>query len=308
MSGFVRIVEVGPRDGLQNEPQVLPVEARIDLVRQLADAGLRHIEAGAFVSPRWVPQMAGSDEVLRRLGRRPGVRFSALVPNLVGLEAALAAGCEEVAVFAAASEAFSQRNINCSIDDSLLRFEPVLALARERGVRVRGYVSCVLDCPYSGPVAPQQAGEVAERLHALGCYEISLGDTLGKGTPDATARLLEHCAQRLPLTALAGHFHDTFGMALANLLAALQAGVRTFDSSLAGLGGCPYSPGAGGNVATEDVLHLLHGMGYATGIDLPAVARLGTLISRRLGRPNASRAGRALVAAERQPRTCATAP
>ncbi|SDI23439.1 hydroxymethylglutaryl-CoA lyase [Pseudomonas delhiensis] len=303
MSGFVKVVEVGPRDGLQNEPQALPVAARVELVEQLADTGLRHIEAGAFVSPRWVPQMADSGEVLRRLGRRPGVRFSALVPNQQGLEAALAAGCEEVAVFAAASEAFSQRNINCSIADSLRRFEPVLALARERGVRVRGYVSCVLDCPYGGPVAPQRAGEVAQRLYELGCYEISLGDTLGKGTPDATARLVEHCAERLPLAALAGHFHDTFGMAVANVHAALQAGVRTFDSSLAGLGGCPYSPGASGNVATEDVLHLLHGMGYATGVDLPAVARLGTAISQRLGRPNASRAGRALAAAggERHP-------
>lgn len=303
MSGRVKIVEVGPRDGLQNEPQALPVAARVELVEQLADTGLRHIEAGAFVSPRWVPQMADSGEVLRRLGRRPGVRFSALVPNQQGLEAALAAGCEEVAVFAAASEAFSQRNINCSIDDSLRRFEPVLALARERGVRVRGYVSCVLDCPYGGPVAPQRAGEVAQRLYELGCYEISLGDTLGKGTPDATARLVEHCAERLPLAALAGHFHDTFGMAVANVHAALQAGVRTFDSSLAGLGGCPYSPGASGNVATEDVLHLLHGMGYATGVDLPAVARLGTAISQRLGRPNASRACGALAAAggERHP-------
>lgn len=292
----VKVFEVGPRDGLQNEPRHLSVNSRLALVRELAATGLRHIEAGAFVSPRWVPQMAGSDALFRQLPSGDGVNYAALVPNLQGFEAALAAGCREVAVFAAASEAFSRNNINCSIDDSFERFAPVLRAANEAGMRVRGYVSCVLGCPFSGAVAPQAVAEVARRLYALGCYEISLGDTIGAGRPDETARLIEHCAREVPVDALAGHFHDTWGMAIANIHAALALGVRTFDSSVAGLGGCPYSPGASGNVATEELLYLLHGMGFDTGVDLEAVARIGTRISAELGIANRSRAGLALAA------------
>ncbi len=292
----VKIFEVGPRDGLQNEARQLSLETRLALIRRLAASGLRHIEGGAFVSPRWVPQMAGSDALFRQLPADDGVNYSALVPNLQGFGAALASGCREVAVFAAASEAFSRNNINCSIDESFERFDPVLRAARETGVRVRGYVSCVLGCPFGGVVAPQAVAEVAGRLYEMGCYEISLGDTIGAGRPDETARLIEHCAQVVPVAALAGHFHDTWGMAIANIHAALAAGVRTFDSSVAGLGGCPYSPGASGNVATEDVLYLLHGMGFETGVDLDAVAQVGAWISAELGSASRSRAGLALAA------------
>ncbi|MHA6195403.1 hydroxymethylglutaryl-CoA lyase [Pseudomonas wadenswilerensis] len=296
MNGAVKVFEVGPRDGLQNEPRHLPVASRLALIGDLAAAGLRHIEGGAFVSPRWVPQMAGSDEVFRQLPADDGINYCALVPNLQGFEAAQRAGCREVAVFAAASEAFSRNNINCSIDESFERFAPVLQAAQEVGIRVRGYVSCVLGCPFSGAVAPESVASVARRLHELGCYEISLGDTIGAGRPDETARLIEHCAGQLPVSVLAGHFHDTWGMAIANVHAALALGVRTFDSSVAGLGGCPYSPGASGNVATEDLLYLLHGMGFETGVDLPAVARVGAQISAELGIASRSRAGLALAA------------
>ncbi len=296
MNEAVKVFEVGPRDGLQNEPRHLPVASRLALIGELAATGLRHIEGGAFVSPRWVPQMAGSDEVFRQLPGDDGINYSALVPNLQGFEAARRAGCREVAVFAAASEAFSRNNINCSIDESFERFAPVLRAAREAGIRVRGYVSCVLGCPFSGAVAPEAVASVTRRLHELGCYEISLGDTIGAGRPDETARLIEHCAGQLPVSVLAGHFHDTWGMAIANVHAALALGVRTFDSSVAGLGGCPYSPGASGNVATEDLLYLLHGMGFATGVDLPAVARVGARISAELGIASRSRAGLALAA------------
>ncbi|MGV6477292.1 hydroxymethylglutaryl-CoA lyase [Azotobacter vinelandii] len=292
----VKIVEMGARDGLQNEPTQLSVDARLALISGLAAAGLRHIEAGAFVSPCWVPQMAGTDELFRRLPHNDGVNYSALVPNLKGLEAALESGCREVAVFAAASEAFSRKNINCSIDESFQRFLPVLETARKAGIRVRGYVSCALGCPFSGAVAPQDVADVTSRLYEMGCYEISLGDTIGTGRPDETARLIEHCARRVPVEALAGHFHDTYGMAIANIHAALTEGVRTFDSSVAGLGGCPYSPGATGNVATEDVLYLLHGMGYDTGVNLDAMVTLGNHISEALGRVTCSRVGRALSA------------
>lgn len=296
MNGAVKVFEVGPRDGLQNEPRHLPVASRLALIGDLAATGLRHIEGGAFVSPRWVPQMAGSDEVFRQLPADDGINYSALVPNLQGFEAARRAGCREVAVFAAASEAFSRNNINCSIEESFERFTPVLKAAKETGIRVRGYVSCVLGCPFSGTVAPEAVASVARRLHELGCYEISLGDTIGAGRPDETARLIEHCAGQLPVSVLAGHFHDTWGMAIANVHAALAMGVRTFDSSVAGLGGCPYSPGASGNVATEDLLYLLHGMGFETGVDLPAVARVGAQISAELGIASRSRAGLALAA------------
>ncbi|OLU19086.1 MULTISPECIES: hydroxymethylglutaryl-CoA lyase [unclassified Pseudomonas] len=290
----VRLVEVGARDGLQNEALTLPVEVRVALIERLVAAGLRTLEAGAFVSPRWVPQMADSDQVLRRLGQRPGVTYTALVPNLQGLDAALQAGCREVAVFAAASEAFSQKNINCSIADSLQRFQPVLGKALEQGVAVRGYVSCVLGCPFTGEVPVADVVQVVRALHAMGCYEISLGDTIGRGTPGKTRALLQACASEVPITALAGHFHDTYGMAVANVQAALEAGVRVFDSSVSGLGGCPYSPGATGNVATEELVYLLEGQGLATGVDLSALLEAGAFIDAALGKPSASRVANAM--------------
>lgn len=292
----VRLVEVGARDGLQNEARCLPVDTRVALVERLADCGLRTIEAGAFVSPRWVPQMAGSDEVLRQVSPRAGVTYTALVPNLQGLDMALAAGCREVAVFAAASEAFSQKNINCSIAQSLERFEPVLAKAREAGVAVRGYVSCVLGCPFTGAVPVAQVVAVTQALYAMGCYEISLGDTIGTGTPGATRRLIEACAGEVPISALAGHFHDTYGMAVANVQAAWQAGVRVFDSSVSGLGGCPYSPGATGNVATEELVYLFEGQGIATGVNLAKLIEVGVFIDSQLQRSGESRVAKALRA------------
>lgn len=292
----VRLVEVGARDGLQNEARSLSVDTRIALVERLADAGLRTLEAGAFVSPRWVPQMANSDAVLRGLGQRIGVTYTALVPNLQGLDMALAAGCREVAVFAAASEAFSQKNINCSIAQSLERFEPVLAKALEAGVAVRGYVSCVLGCPFTGAVPVEQVVAVSKALYTMGCYEISLGDTIGTGTPGATTRLIEACADAVPLSALAGHFHDTYGMAVANVQAAWQAGVRVFDSSVSGLGGCPYSPGATGNVATEELVYLFESQGIATGVDLAQLIEVGVFIDSQLHRSGASRVAKALRA------------
>jgi hydroxymethylglutaryl-CoA lyase len=292
----VRLVEVGARDGLQNERLTLSPRIRVQLLQRLADAGLQTLEAGAFVSPRWVPQMAGSDEVFKALPVRPGVAWTALVPNLKGLEAAIAAGCREVAVFAAASEAFSQRNLNCSIDQSLRQYQQVLVRAREAGVSVRGYVSCVMGCPFSGPVKPQAVAAVSASLFGMGCYEISLGDTIGAGTPAATRALIQACRQVVPVSALAGHFHDTYGMAIANIHTTLEAGVRVFDSSVGGLGGCPYSPGATGNVATEDLLYLLNGLGVRHGVDLDAVIEAGELIGAQLGRPTASRVARALLA------------
>ena len=293
----VRIVEVGPRDGLQNEKRPVDVATRVALIERLVAAGVTHIEAASFVSPRWVPQMAGSAEVMAAVPRAPGVHYSALTPNLKGLEAALAAGCEEVAVFGAASEAFSQKNINCSIAESLERFRSVAEAALAAGVKLRGYVSCVLGCPYEGAVAPAQVARVAIQLREMGCHEISLGDTIGRGTPDAARRMLEACLQQMPASALAGHYHDTYGMAIANIAASLEMGLRTFDSSVSGLGGCPYAAGASGNVATEDVVYLLNGMGHETGIDLPRLAEAGAFISAALGRDSASRVARALAAA-----------
>lgn len=292
----VTVVEVGPRDGLQNESASVPPAVKIALVERLAAAGLPVVEAGAFVSPRWVPQMADSDQVLRGITPRPGTRYPVLVPNRKGLDAALAAGAGEVAVFAAASETFSRRNINCSIDASLERFAPVVAEARARAVPVRGYISCVLGCPFEGAIAPQAVARVAERLHALGCREISLGDTVGVGTPEQARRMVRSVAEVVPLAALAAHFHDTYGQALANLFAVLELGVATVDSAVAGLGGCPYAPGAAGNVATEDVLYLLAGLGIDSGADLNAVATTGRWICAELGRPVASRTGQALAA------------
>ncbi len=290
----VRVVEVGPRDGLQNEPTSVPVDEKIALVRRLANAGLSSIEVGAFVSPKWVPQMAGSAEVLQQLEPRPGVTYSVLVPNLRGLHAALVAGAREIAVFASASETFSRHNINCSIAESLERFAPVIALARERNVRVRGYVSCVLGCPYEGEVSQTKVAEVATALHRLGCYEISLGDTIGVGTPGKAHALVNAVGETIPRQQIAIHFHDTYGQALANIFACLEAGIATVDASIAGLGGCPYAAGSSGNVATEDVLYMLEGLGIASGIDLARAAAVGDWISKRLKRSNASRAGQTI--------------
>ncbi len=293
----VRIVEVGPRDGLQNEQGQVRAEDKVALVDALVAAGLRHVEVGSFVSPRWVPQMADSTAVFAAIARAPGVTYAALTPNLQGFEAAIAAGASEVAVFAAASESFSQRNINCSIAQSLQRFEPVLAAAVAHGIKVRGYVSCVLGCPYEGDIAPERVRDVGDAMLQMGCYELSLGDTLGIGTPGAARRLIDTVAQRVPRGQLAGHFHDTYGQAVANIYACLLEGVQVFDSSVAGLGGCPYAPGASGNVATEDVLYLLHGLGISTGVDLERVVQAGQAIMLALGRQSASRVARARIGA-----------
>ncbi|WP_345847895.1 hydroxymethylglutaryl-CoA lyase [Shewanella algae] len=291
----VSLFEVGPRDGLQNETSV-STQAKIALIEALADAGVKRIEAASFVSPKWVPQMADSGEVLRGISRRAGVCYSALTPNLKGLELALAAGADEVAVFAAASEGFSQKNINCSIDESIARFEPLLSRAKEQGIRVRGYVSCVLGCPYDGEIAPAEVARVADILHQLGCYEISLGDTIGVGTPLKARKMLETVAERVPVERLALHFHDTYGQALANILACLETGVSVIDTSVAGLGGCPYAKGASGNLASEDLVYMLHGMGIDTGIDLNKLAQAGRQISQQLGRKTSSKVARALGA------------
>jgi hydroxymethylglutaryl-CoA lyase len=290
----VRIVEVGPRDGLQNEAATVSVEAKLALIETLAEAGLRVIEAGSFVSPRWVPQMATTADLLSRLRPLPGVALPVLVPNLQGLQAALTAGVQEVAVFGAASEAFSRRNINCSIAESLDRFAPVVEGALAAGLRVRGYVSCVLGCPYEGEVALSAVRSVAAALSAMGCYEVSLGDTIGAGTPLKARRMVEAVAEVLPVGQLALHFHDTYGQALANILACLDAGVSVIDSSVAGLGGCPYARGASGNVATEDLVYMLDGMGIETGVDLRRLCAAGAAISAVLGRATSSRVARAL--------------
>jgi isopropylmalate/homocitrate/citramalate synthase len=292
----VRIVEVGPRDGLQNEKVPIPTEVKLAFIDQLADAGLTTIEATAFVSPKWVPQMADHAEVMTRLQRRPGVRYPVLVPNMKGYEAARAVGVDEIAVFGAASEAFSQKNINCSIEESLARFAPVIAAARADGVAVRGYVSCVLGCPYQGEVPLADVVRVARTLYESGCYEISLGDTIGVGTPEKARRMIEAVAEIVPVTQLAAHFHDTWGQALANLYAVLELGVATIDSSAAGIGGCPYARGASGNVATEDVVYLLNGLGIETGVDLDKLAAAGRFISSHLGRPTSSKVAAALAA------------
>ena len=293
----VKIVEVGARDGLQNEAQVVPTAVKVSLIDRLASAGLTTIEAGAFVHPKRVPQMANTADVLAGLTRRPGIRYPVLVPNETGMERALAAGAEEVAVFAAASESFSQHNINCSIDESLARFAPVMDTAAAKGVPVRGYVSCVLGCPYEGEIAPERVAEVSARLVGMGCYEISLGDTIGVGTPGKARAMMESVAARVPLGQLAVHFHDTYGQALANIHACLELGVATVDSSVAGLGGCPYAPGATGNVASEDVLYLLDGLGIGTGVDLAKLAAAGSFISGHLGRPSASKVALAMASA-----------
>ena len=292
----VKIVEVGPRDGLQNEPQLVPAAVKVELIDRLGQAGLKVIEATAFVSPKWVPQMGDAAEVMASLPRRPNVAYPVLVPNLKGFEQALAAGVGEIAVFGAASEAFSQKNINCSIAESLERFRPVAEAARSHNIRVRGYVSCVLGCPYQGEVRPAAVAEVAARLLEMGCYEVSLGDTIGVGTPASVARMLDAVALLVPVERLAGHYHDTWGMALANIYASLEMDVAVFDASVAGLGGCPYAAGASGNVATEDVVYLLHGLGIETGIDLERLVDAGAYICAELGRAPSSKVARAVLA------------
>ena len=291
----VRIVEVGPRDGLQNEVAV-STEAKIALVNALADAGLRTIETGSFVSPKWVPQMADSAQVFAGIARKTGVTYSALTPNLQGYQGARAAGADEVAIFGAASEAFSQKNINCSVAESLERFAPVLAAAKADGIRVRGYVSCVVGCPYQGEVAPADVAKVAKALLDMGCYEISLGDTIGVGTPVKVHAMLDAVLAVVPVSQVAVHFHDTYGQALTNIYAALSRGIHVIDSAVAGLGGCPYAAGASGNVATEDVVYLLNGLGIEHGVELNTLAKAGWAIAAALGKAPSSKVGLALKA------------
>ncbi|MEE8365680.1 MAG: hydroxymethylglutaryl-CoA lyase [Gammaproteobacteria bacterium] len=293
--GAVKIVEVGPRDGLQNEAQSVPVEVKIALIEKLVDAGLPVVESGAFVSPKWVPQMAASGEVFKGIHKRANVTYPMLVPNVKGLEAALAAGVEEIAIFAAASETFSQKNINCSIGESIERLRRVAEKANAENLRIRGYISCVLGCPYEGLVSLDTVAEVAARLLDQGCYEISLGDTTGVGTPAKAQAMVEHVSEVVPVSQLAAHFHDTYGQGLANLHAVLQCGISVIDSSVAGLGGCPYAKGASGNVATEDVLYMLDGMHIETGVDMQKLLEAGRYINEFLGRETASRAALALT-------------
>lgn len=300
LPGKVKIVEVGPRDGLQNEKQAIATATKLELIERLAKAGCRVIEATAFVSPKWTPQMADHDAVLRSVKRHAGVTYPVLTPNLKGFEAALAAGAQEVAVFAAASESFSRKNINCSIAESLERFAPVMEAAHNAGVKVRGYVSCVLGCPYEGDVDPKAAARVAKNLFEMGCFEISLGDTIGVGAPTAVKALIDCVRAHVPIPALAGHFHDTYGMAAANVVAALEMGVAVFDASVGGLGGCPYAEGASGNVATEDLVWLFNRMGIETGIGLDALVDCAVWISGVVGRAPGSRVAQAISAKRRQ--------
>ncbi|HWA14589.1 MAG TPA: hydroxymethylglutaryl-CoA lyase [Burkholderiales bacterium] len=297
----VKLVEMGPRDGLQNEPGIVSTDVKVELVDRLTEAGFPAIEAGSFVSPKWVPQMADTAQVMARIRRKPGVSYPVLVPNLKGLEAAITAGATEVAGFAAATEAFSKRNTNCSIAESMVRQAEVCKAALAAGLRVRGYISVVLGCPYEGEVKPQAVADIARQLRDMGCYEVSLGDTIGTGTPAATQRMIEAVARHVPVDQLAGHYHDTYGQALANIVASMEVGVATFDSSVAGLGGCPYAKGATGNVASEDVLYLLDGLGIETGVDMGKLLDAAEFICAQLKRPTVSRAGRALaVKRERQ--------
>jgi hydroxymethylglutaryl-CoA lyase len=292
---YVKIVEVGPRDGLQNEKAIVPTDVKVALVNKLSDAGFVNIEAASFVSPKWVPQMADGADVMARIARRPGTLYSALTPNMKGFEAAVASGADEVVIFGAASEAFSQKNINCSIAESIARFEPVAAAAKEAGVRLRGSISCTLGCPYQGEVPVHSVVDVVRRMRELGCDEIDIADTIGVGTPTRVQEVMRAVAAEFPIDRLSGHFHDTYGQALSNILASLDVGIGIFHASVAGLGGCPYAKGATGNVATEDVLYMLHGMGLHTGIELDDVVRAGDYISQAIGRPNNSRVGRALL-------------
>ncbi len=290
----VKMVEVGPRDGLQNEAAIVPGEVKIEFINRLSASGLSVIESTSFVSPKWVPQMADNSQVMAGITRRPGVSYPVLVPGMQGFESAMAVGVQEISVFGAASEAFSRRNINCSIAESLERFAPVIEAARQRGIKVRGYVSCVLGCPYQGEVPLEAVADISQRLFEMGCYEISLGDTIGIGTPGQAQAMVKAVAERVPLDRLAAHFHDTYGQALANILAVLELGVSVVDSSVAGLGGCPYAKGAAGNVASEDLLWMLNGLGIETGVDLTLLRGAGTYICNYLGRPSGSRVALAL--------------
>lgn len=285
----VKIVEVGPRDGLQNEIQFVPTSIKIELIKRLTDCGFSSIEATSFVSPKWIPQLADSKEVLENLPRKLGICYTVLTPNLQGFNNAIAAGASEVAVFTAASETFTQKNIYCSIDESFKRFTPIFTAAKAHNMRVRGYVSCALGCPYEGDIKPTKVADVVERLYAAGCYEISVGDTIGIGTPSKAQRVFETIMQRIPVEHIAGHFHDTYGQALANIYAVLELGVKVFDSSVAGLGGCPYAPGASGNVASEDLIYLLQGLGIETGIKLERLIETGQFICQMLGRTSRSK-------------------
>lgn len=292
----VTLVEVGPRDGLQNEKADIQLQDKIQLVEGLADAGLKIVETGSFVSPKWVPKMADSAQVFQQIQRRPGVTYSALTPNLRGFEGAIAAGADEVAIFGAASESFSQKNINCSVAESLERFAPVMEAAKAANIKVRGYVSCVLGCPYEGDIAADKVAWVSDKLLEMGCYEISLGDTIGVGTPLKTKQMLDKVLSNIPVEKLAVHFHDTYGQALSNILMALQMGISVVDSAVAGLGGCPYAKGASGNVASEDVVYMLNGMGIKTGIDLDKLVAVGDNITKALGRSNNSKVANAMLA------------
>ncbi|WP_151632161.1 hydroxymethylglutaryl-CoA lyase [Noviherbaspirillum aerium] len=292
----VKIVEVGPRDGLQNEKETIPAEVKIELVDRLTDAGFINIEAASFVSPKWVPQMATSAEVMDKIRRKPGVVYSALTPNMKGFEAALAAGADEVVIFGAASEAFSQRNINCSIAESIERFRDVAQAAKQHNIRLRGSISCSFGCPYQGEVPADSVADVVRRLKELGCDEIDIADTIGVGTPKQVQAVMERVAKEFPIERLSGHFHDTYGQATANIYASMEVGISIFHSSVAGLGGCPYAKGATGNVSTEDVLFLMNGLGVDTGIDLDKVVDAGQFISQHLGRKAASRTGNAIAA------------
>jgi len=292
----VKIVEVGPRDGLQNEKETIPVEVKIELVDRLTEAGFSNIEAASFVSPKWVPQMATSTDVMAGIKRKPGVIYSALTPNMKGFEGALAAKADEVVIFGAASEAFSQKNINCSIAESIERFRDVAQAAKQHNIRLRGSISCAFGCPYQGEVSPESVADVVRRMKDLGCDEIDIADTIGVGTPRHVQKVMERAAKEFPIGQLSGHFHDTYGQALANIYASLEVGISTFHSSVAGLGGCPYAKGATGNVSTEDVLYMLNGLGLDTGIDLDKVVDAGQFISQHLGRKAVSRAGNAIAA------------
>jgi hydroxymethylglutaryl-CoA lyase len=292
----VRLVEVGPRDGLQNEAKPVPVDAKVALIDALSAAGHSAVEAGSFVSPKWVPQMANTDEVMARIKRKPGVGYPVLVPNKQGMNGAIEAKCEEIAVFTAASEAFCRKNTNCSIDESFERFAPVMEAAHKHGMKVRGYVSTVIACPYDGKVAPAKVAEVSERLFKMGCYEVSLGDTIGVGTPADCVAMVDAVAAKVPRESLAAHFHDTYGQSLANIMAVMERGIAVFDTSVAGLGGCPYAKGASGNVGTEDVIYLLNGLGIEHGVDLDAIAKAGRAICTALGREPASKVAQALKA------------
>jgi len=292
----VKIVEVGPRDGLQNEKTMINASDKIALIEKLTDAGISYIESGSFVSPKWVPQMATSTEVFNQLKRDSGVTYAALTPNMRGFEAAMAAGVTEVAIFAAASESFSQKNINCSIEESIERFTPILEAAKKANIKVRGYVSCVVGCPYEGEINAEKVADVAEKLHTMGCYEISLGDTIGVGTPASVTKMLQAVSSRVPVAKLAVHFHDTYGQALTNIYTALQFGIEVIDSAIAGLGGCPYAKGASGNVATEDVVYLLNGLGITTNIDFDKLLQAGWFISDKLAKPPISKVSMAYLA------------